>query len=59
MKQQLQKFKRFAKECKRVLKVTRKPTGQEFKTIVTVTGLGMIVIGFIGFAIQLIKDLIV
>ena len=59
MKKLWQKFKRFAKECKRVLKVTRKPTGQEFKTIVSVTGLGMIVIGFIGFAIQLIKDLIV
>ena len=51
------KLKRFVIECKRVLRVTKKPTSFEFKTIVKVSGLGMIVIGMIGFIIQIIKQL--
>ena len=50
------KFKDFLKECLRVLKVTKKPSTDEFKTIVKVSGLGMIIIGMIGFVIQLIKQ---
>ena len=46
----------FAKECKRVLKVTKKPTKEEFKTIVKVSALGMAVIGLIGFMVLLIKQ---
>jgi len=49
-----QRFKAFVQECKRVLKITRKPTLLEFKTIVKVTALGMALIGFIGFAITMI-----
>ncbi len=48
-------FKEFIKECKRVLKVTRKPNKEEFKTIVKVSGLGMILIGSIGFLLHVIK----
>ena len=51
----LQKFKEFGKECIRVLKVTKKPTKEEFKTIVKVSGLGILIIGLIGFIIQIIK----
>ncbi len=50
------KFKRFIIECKRVLKVTRKPGMVEFKTIVKVSGLGMAIIGLIGFLVQIIKQ---
>ena len=39
----------------RVLKVTKKPTNEEFKTIVKVAGAGMILIGLIGFALQMIN----
>ena len=46
-------------EYGRVLKVTKKPTTKEFKTIVKVTGLGIIAIGFVGFVIQMIKVLLV
>ncbi len=46
----------FIKECKRVLRVTKKPTSEEFKTIVKVSGLGIIIIGMIGFLILLIKQ---
>ncbi|MFH1510121.1 MAG: protein translocase SEC61 complex subunit gamma [Candidatus Woesearchaeota archaeon] len=45
-------------ECLRVLKVTKKPTGFEFKTIVKVSGLGILIIGFIGFVITLIRQLL-
>ena len=50
------KFKRFIIECRRVLRVTKKPTNFEFKTIVKVSGIGMIIIGMIGFLIQIIKQ---
>lgn len=51
------KFKGFVKECARVLMITRKPSNMEFKTIVKVSGLGMLLIGFIGFMIQMIYRL--
>lgn len=51
----MQKIKEFGKECIRVLKVTKKPTNEEFKTIVKVSGLGILLIGLIGFIIQVIK----
>jgi len=50
------KLKRFMLECRRVVRITKKPTSFEFKTIVKVSGLGMIIIGFIGFIIHIIKQ---
>ena len=50
----LAKFKRFWIECKRVLKLTKKPNSFEFKTIVKISGLGIMAIGLIGFIIQII-----
>ena len=52
------RFKSFINECIRVLKITRKPSKEEFKTIVKVSGLGMIVIGLIGFIITMAKQLL-
>jgi protein transport protein SEC61 subunit gamma-like protein len=51
------KSKRFIKECVRVIRVTKKLLGVEFKTIVKVSGLGIIIIGLIGFVITMIKTL--
>ncbi len=51
------KLKRFIIECKRVLKVTKKPNSLEFKTIVKVSGLGMAIIGLLGFVIQIVKQI--
>jgi protein transport protein SEC61 subunit gamma-like protein len=50
-------LKEFTKECVRVLKITKKPTKDEFKGIFKVAGLGVLAIGLIGFVIQLIKSL--
>ncbi len=52
------KFKDFVNECVRVLKVTKKPTKDEFKTIVKVSGLGMILIGAVGFILQMLRQLL-
>jgi protein transport protein SEC61 subunit gamma-like protein len=38
---------------KRILRIAKKPSGREFKAIVKVTGLGIILIGFIGFLINI------
>ena len=50
------KLKRFFNECKRVLVITKKPDAQEFKTIVKISGLGLLIIGLIGFVIQIISQ---
>ena len=49
------KIKSFIGECLRVLKVTKKPDAIEFKTIVKVSGLGILIIGLIGFIVQMVK----
>ena len=46
------------KEYKRVLKITKKPSTEEFKTIVKASGLGIIIIGVIGFAIHMVVQTI-
>lgn len=51
------RFKIFVRESIRVFRITKKPSGLEFKTIVKVSGLGMIVIGLLGFLLHFIKQL--
>ena len=53
-----QKFKEFIIECRRVLKVTKKPSRAEFKTIVKISGVGILIIGLIGFVIHFAKELL-
>ncbi len=45
-------------EYMRVLRVTKKPDSVEFKTIIKVSGIGILLIGLIGFIIQLSWELI-
>jgi protein transport protein SEC61 subunit gamma and related proteins len=52
------KFKSFVRECVRVFKITKKPTKEEFKTISKVAGLGIIVIGLLGFIVHVVKTLV-
>ncbi len=51
----LDSLKGFWEECKRVLKVTKKPDREELIMVVKVTGLGMLLIGSVGFIITLIN----
>ena len=52
------KVKRFIKETIRVLRITKKPSAEEYKSILKVTGLGITLIGMIGFAIFLLKQIL-
>jgi protein transport protein SEC61 subunit gamma-like protein len=52
------KIKDFWIQCRRVMRITKKPTKEEFLTIAKVSGIGILIIGFIGFVLQLIKQLI-
>lgn len=52
------RLKRFIKETVRVLRVTKKPNKQEYWTTVKVTGIGIGIIGALGFIIFLIKELL-
>lgn len=52
------RFKNFIRECVRVLKITKKPTKDEFRTISKVSGLGILAIGLLGFIVHLIDRLI-
>ncbi|MBI4149807.1 protein translocase SEC61 complex subunit gamma [Candidatus Woesearchaeota archaeon] len=53
----LDRLRHFFAECVRVVKVTKKPTMLEFKTIVKVSALGIALIGLLGFLTQLIKEI--
>ena len=48
----------FIRQSERVLNVTHKPKNAEFELISKSTGLGMIVIGLIGFVIAMAANLI-
>ena len=51
------KLKSFGVQCRRVFQVTKKPTNDELKVIVKVTGIGIAIIGGIGFLIHLVWNL--
>ena len=52
------KAKIYLLECLRVLRITKKPTAEEFKTTFKVSGIGMLIIGLVGFVVILIKELL-
>ena len=52
----LSKLKLFYTECLRVWKITRRPDKEEFKTIVKISGLGILLIGVIGFLVHFVKE---
>jgi len=50
------KAKSKLKEYMRVLRITKKPSNEEYKAIVKASALGMVVIGLIGFAIHMVAQ---
>ncbi len=52
------RFRSFLAECKRVLLITRKPSKQEYKDLVKITGLGLLIIGFAGFLVSYLYAII-
>jgi protein transport protein SEC61 subunit gamma-like protein len=49
---------RFIKMNQRVLRVAKRPDRDEFINVAKITGLGIIIIGVIGFIISLIAQLL-
>lgn len=47
-------LKGFYNECKRVIKIMKKPGKLELKTIIKVSAIGILIIGLIGFILDLI-----
>ncbi len=54
----LQRFKTFLVECRRVWQLTRKPSKSELIAIVKVTGIGILIIGLLGFIINMLWQLV-
>ena len=50
-------LKRKIQEWKRVLSITKKPSREEFVASAKVTGIGMLLIGLVGFLIYLFGKL--
>jgi len=49
-------IKRAYTETRRILRLTRKPKMSEFEETAKITGLGMILIGLIGFIVFIISE---
>lgn len=50
-----ERFQRIGKgKYSRILKMARKPTREEYRKVIAITGLGIILIGALGFAIYII-----
>ena len=49
-------MREFIDKCIRVLKITQKPSKQEFKKIFIVSSIGIFIIGSMGFIILLIYE---
>ena len=47
-------MRKFFSNCKRVLRVARKPGKDEYLQVAKVTGLGILLIGLLGFIIMLL-----
>ena len=52
----MKKFKSFLLKCKRVWRVLKKPSKQEFQMIAKVSAIGIAILGIIGFLISLAMD---
>lgn len=52
----IEKFKNFLGECARVIRVTRKPSKDEYKVITKVSAIGILLFGLIGFVLRLVED---
>jgi len=53
------KIKDFWTESIRVMRITKRPNKEEFLTIVKVSGLGILMIGLIGFVFHILNQLLV
>ena len=55
----LQKIREFYRQSVRVFRITKKPSKEEYYAIMKVSGLGILLIGFIGFIIHVVEQLLI
>ena len=53
-----ERFDKFIKDSKRVLKVSRKPDAKEYRELAKVVSIGILIIGVMGYVIVLLGSLI-
>jgi protein transport protein SEC61 subunit gamma and related proteins len=53
-----EKLTQFIENSKRIFTISKKPTLDEYKKMILITGLGIVIIGVIGFVIALIFNLL-
>ena len=53
-----ERFDKFIKDSKRVLKVARKPDTKEYMELAKISAIGVAIIGVVGFIIVLLGSLI-
>jgi len=51
-------MKAFLQNCRRMLQVARKPGKEEYLQVAKVTGVGILIVGFVGFVIMIISYLV-
>lgn len=54
----IDKIKNFMSQIRRVLLISSKPDKEEFKQSAKITGIGMLIIGIVGFLVFMIFQLI-
>ena len=52
------KIKNFFAECKRVFRITKKPTKDEYFAVSKVSAIGILIMGLIGFIFLMITELL-
>lgn len=55
----MSKLKRKLKQYRRVISISRKPNRDEFISTLKISGLGVVLIGAVGFLIQLVYQFII
>ena len=52
----MSKIGKFIQECRRVFRITKKPSKEEYKSIALISGLGILLIGLIGALISILSN---
>ena len=58
MKFDRQSIVSFIKQCQRVLQVAKRPDRDEYYNVARITGLGIVIIGAVGFIITIIAQIL-
>lgn len=51
-------MRKFLQNCRRTLQVAKKPDKSEYLQVAKITGLGILLVGFVGFVIMFVSYII-